>query len=430
MNLRTLAKQTAMLSGTHFLVRVMGFGLRIWLSRSLGAQAMGLVELAQSAQMLLITPVTSGLPAAMSRMCAQAGGAKRVRIARVGAALALAVSLPLALVGFALREPIALWLGDVRTMPALLFCLPCIPVLGLSCALNGYYYGCGKPLPPALSEIVEQVVRLLLCIRLVHGLRGWPMTLRAAIPAAASLMGETAGLLLMLLLASRALLFACGAGSRRAILSELLALSLPLTGMRLFSSLMRTVSTTLLPQMLMRSGLPRTEALTQLGMFSGMLMPVLMLPSFVTCSLSMVCAPELARRQAAGRPYRHLMQRILVLTLAVGLIAMAVVFAAAPLFADTLYRQAELRPLIRGSCALVPVMALTHVAGGLMNGLGLQKKSLSITLKTNVLSTLLMIVLAAQPGLGLRGAILAMGAGQLLTLALSLRALTPSSKQR
>ena len=54
---KTLIQKTLFLSASHFAVRSVGFLLRLWLSRELGAQTMGLVELAQSAQMLLITPV-------------------------------------------------------------------------------------------------------------------------------------------------------------------------------------------------------------------------------------------------------------------------------------------------------------------------------------------------------------------------------------
>ena len=67
---KTLIQKTLFLSASHFAVRSAGFLLRLWLSRELGAQTMGLVELAQSAQMLLITPVVTGLPVAVSRMCA------------------------------------------------------------------------------------------------------------------------------------------------------------------------------------------------------------------------------------------------------------------------------------------------------------------------------------------------------------------------
>ena len=99
------------------------------------------------------------------------------------------------------------------------------------------------------------------------------------------------------------------------------------------------------------------------------------------------------------------------------------VWLFAPLIADTLYRQAELLPLLRRCCVLVPVMALSQVVSGLMNGLGLQGTSLRIALFANLLSVLLMYALAAQPTLQLWGAVIAMAAAQALTLALSLRAL-------
>ena len=85
---KTLVQKTLFLSASHFVVRSIGFLLRLWLSRDLGAQAMGLVELAQSAQMLLITPVVTGLPAAVSRLCAKAEGRERARVVRCALLLA------------------------------------------------------------------------------------------------------------------------------------------------------------------------------------------------------------------------------------------------------------------------------------------------------------------------------------------------------
>lgn len=428
MKMRTLVYQTMFLSASHFFVRVIGFILRIWLSRELGALAIGLVELAQSAQMLLITPVISGLPAATSRMCAKADGKKQVRVLRCSVMLSLLVSIPLTMLAFALRTPLSLWLGDIRTLPALLIYLPCIPVLGVSCALNGYYYGAGKPVPPALSEILEQIIRFFLTLRLVSALRGWPVILRAAVPAFASLAGETTALVFMLLLAGKALFFAPAEGSRRSVIREIVALALPLTGMKLVSSLMRTVQSVLIPVQLQASGLTASEALSRLGMMNGMMMPVLMLPSFVTCSLGMVAAPELTRRQAQGYPQKQLIRRVLLATLGVGLAAMAAVFLLAPVFSSKLYRQAELLPLLRRCCALIPVMSLCQVISSLMNGLGLQSTSLRISIGVNLVSTLLMYALTALPSLRLWGVILSMAAAQALTLCLSLRALLQAIK--
>ena len=427
MSRHKLARQTALLSGTHFIVRLMGFVLRIWLSRELGAQAMGLVELAQSAQMLLISPVVSGLPAAVSRLSAQRSRGGALRVARCGVRLSLLFSLPLMLAAFLLREPLARWMGDIRTLPALLCFLPCIPLLGVSCALNGYFYGTDRPLPPALSELVEQAVRVLLCLRLVPMMRTWPTTLRAAIPAAATLAGETAGLVLMLAalllcVLRRARIDIPGA-QKPGVYRALLSLALPLTGVRLVSSLMHTVNAALIPARLQVSGLAAQEALSRFGMLHGMALPVLLAPSFITGSLSMVTAPELARRQAGGKPLRALVRRVLLSTLCIGLPAMAAVWLLAPVVAGTLYRQAELLPLLRLTCPLVPVMALAQVCAGLMNGLGLQRKSLRISLAANLTALLTTYVLAAQPALRLTGAAIGMAAGHLVSMTLSLRAL-------
>ncbi|MBP3656428.1 MAG: oligosaccharide flippase family protein [Clostridia bacterium] len=417
-----MIRQTLFLSVSHFAVRAAGFLIRIWLSRELGAQAMGIVELAQSAQMLLITPVVSGLPASISRMCAQSSEDRQRRILRCGVALSLAVSVPLMIAAFCLRVPLANWLGSLKTLPSLVIYLPCIPILGVSCALNGYYYGTGRPVPPALSELLEQGVRLLLCMRLIPALRGWPVTLRAAVPALGLLCGEAAGLALMLIAAAGLFLpMRRGpAGERRSILREMLALSLPLTGMRLVSALMRTANSVLIPLRLTVSGLPHGEAVSLLGMMNGMLMPILTLPSFVTCSLSTIASPELARRQAAGAPLRRLSLKILVFTLLVSMPVTMAVRLLSPVIAHRLYRQAELLPLLNTCCPLIIVLALGHVSSSMLSGLGLQSQSLRISLAAGMLSLMTSYALAANPSVRLWGAIAGMAAGQLLTLAMNL----------
>ena len=137
----------------------------------------------------------------------------------------------------------------------------------------------------------------------------------------------------------------------------------------------------------------------------------------------MVCAPEMTRRQAQGQPLRRLCLRALGVALGVGLCAMAGVCLFAPFIAETVYRQAELLPLLRRCCALIPVFALSQVVGGLLNGLGLQSAVLRITLLCGVTGVVLNYLLVAQPALRLWGALIALAATQLLALLLSARTL-------
>ena len=86
--------------------------------------------------------------------------------------------------------------------------------------------------------------------------------------------------------------------------------------------------------------------------------------------------------------------------------------------------RAALLPLLRGSCALIPIIATTHVCGGIMNALGLQGASLKISLASGLLGVLTVQFLV--PVIGLWGAVVSLGAVQGLTLLLSLLVLRRS----
>ena len=194
--------------------------------------------------------------------------------------------------------------------------------------------------------------------------------------------------------------------------------------MRLVSALMQTVNASLIPARLRLFGFSAEQAMASLGIFHGMLKPVLMLPSFIVCSLSMAASPELTRMQAEGKPLACLSRRMLAATLLVGCGAMAGVFVFAPLIAHVFYKQAALLPLLRAACPLVPVMAMNHVCGGMMNALGLQKTSLKISLASSLMAVTAVYCLI--PKIALWGAVVSLAAAQGLTLFFSLRALRRS----
>lgn len=138
----------------------------------------------------------------------------------------------------------------------------------------------------------------------------------------------------------------------------------------------------------------------------------------------MAAAPELTKRQTDGQPLCTLSTRMILASLAIGAAASAGVWLFAPLIANFFFRQAALLPLLRGSCALIPIIATTHVCGGIMNALGLQGASLKISLASGLLGVLTVQFLV--PVIGLWGAVVSLGAVQGLTLLLSLLVLRRS----
>lgn len=406
-------RQTVFLTGINAVVRAMGLALRVVLSRLMGAEIMGIAELAQSVHMLAITPLTSGLPMAISRMTARAKEVDRQRPLLAGLWLARAASAVLIPALLLLSPVIARRMGDVRVLPSLWFTAPCILILGYSAAFNGYCYGLERSGVPAMSELIEQGARLLLSLGLLMWLNRLTAPWLAAIPVAATMLAEIIGLLFVLLCLRIPISGLSGAREWR---RPVLRLAAPATLSRLVQTLLRSLTAILIPIRLQLSGLSPAESTARLGMLNGMVMPILMLPCVFTSALSMVALPRIAKAEDDPRELRRLLILCAASCIPVALLCAALVYAASPVFANRIYRMAELTALFRAGAPLTALFAASHLAGAVVTALGQQRRSMYGTLAVSGTVLALTCALAARPELQLHGVIAAQGAGQALSI--------------
>jgi len=273
-------KQTLFLTAVNGVVRALGLLMRVFLSRMLGAEIMGIMELAQSVHMVVITPLTSGLPSAISRLTAKSLPQNRLSPLHSGlwiARVSSAVLIPLMWIG---ALPISRLMGDVRVLPSLWFSAPCILILGYSAAYNGYCYGADLGTVPAISELIEQISRFTFTLLFLHLFQHFTPAWAAAVPTAATMLAEIIGLVYVI--HTLHLPNPAPEGSYRQNLRSVSRLAFPTTVSRLLQTALRSLTAILIPVQLQRSGLSTAEATMRLGMLNGMVMPVLMLPCIFT----------------------------------------------------------------------------------------------------------------------------------------------------
>lgn len=415
MGRQSVKRQAAVLACANGAVRALGFLLHVALGRLLGPEALGVFELAHSAHMLAVTPVTAGLPTAVSRLTARRGDGAALA---AGRRLAMRAGVALLLLWLALSPWIAGLLGDPRTLPTLWVCAPCVLFSGLGAVYHGFCYGQGRAWPPAWATLTEQAVRFLLCALLL--IPGLTVAGRAAVPGAAEVLGEAAalGLLLWLLRGSLPGRLPRNKGLER----DLLLLSLPLTGTRLIQTASRALMAGLLPRRLVAAGMPPTQATAAVGMLHGMVLPVLFLPGILTAAIGMAGIPALARRE--GRALRRMAGQLFLASLGCGLLGWAGLHGLAGFLADRVYGQPALGGLFHAAAPLTLLFALGQAAATLLGGLGQQKKTLLPTLAGTALMLLLTHRWAASP-LGLYGAINAMLVSRAVTVLWELAAALP-----
>ena len=408
----TLRRQALILAAGNGVTRAMGFVLRLLTARWMGAEALGVMELAGTAGMLALTPLAAGLPSAMSRLTARRPAADQPEVLRAGLALARRAALFLTL-GLVLLSPALSWLmDDVRALPAMLAAAPSVPLLGLCCVYTGYCYGRQDTLHPALNECAEQSVRFALAAGLLLTLGGRSVGLTAALPALA----ESAAALASLLLFRRFIpALPSRARPSQALTRQLFRLAAPSTLSRLCGSGVRMLGAVLLPVCLRRSGLSSGAATAQYGLLNGMAMPLLMLPGVVTGALCMVATPAVSRTEGTGR-LLGTMTRLTLSALFIGLAASAGLLLLAEPIGTVLYHQSALAPLVRFLSPLTVLFALHQVEAGMIAGLGLQRRSLTGAVLSGCIHLGLTACLTPLPAWRIFGAALAMIASHLFSV--------------
>lgn len=421
----SLKRQALVLTAANAYTRALGFVLRLMTARLMGAEAMGVMELASSAFMLAVTPVTAGIPSAMSRLTARAGTAQGA-VLRAGLSLVKRLALGAMAALLLFSWPLAWLLGDMRTLPSLLTSVPLLALLGSCAVYSGWFCGLGDAQTPALNECAEQTVRCALAVLLLWRCTHLSTAWTAALPNLAEI---AAGVAVWWLFRSKTPALTTHRPDA-ALRRELFRLTAPTTAARLCQTALRTLNAVLLPVCLRRSGLSQGAATAQFGLLNGMAMPLLMLPGIVTGAICTVATPAVSRQEGDEKRLRRTMRQLLLSAAAVGAAASAGLFAGAEVIARRLYGEAALAPLLRLMAPASLLMAVQQVQFGLITGLGRQNRALKGTVAASFLNLALTALLCPIPQIRLYGAGLASLAGTALRVGWNALVLRQARRER
>lgn len=149
-----------LLSIAGVLTRIIGFFYRIFLSRLIGAEGLGIYQLLTPVTALGFAITCAGIQTAISRFVSMEMGRKNPAGAKCYLYIGLVISLFLsAITGFLIRHfavPLStVWLGDERCAPLLrVLAFSFVPSCIHAC-INGYYYGLKKTAVPSLCQLAN-----------------------------------------------------------------------------------------------------------------------------------------------------------------------------------------------------------------------------------------------------------------------------------
>ncbi len=311
-----LIKGTLILTVAGLLSRVFGFILRIFLSRYLGAEGIGIVQLATPLYIMGVVISSYGIQTAISRFvsAARAGhNRERLQILKVGLVLALSLSFIYSFFLHQYAESLSVFILKERSCAPLLKAAAfCTPLETLHLCINGYYYGLKKTGVPAFSQLIEQSFRIFAIFLLFSITRQKGIAFSPLHAILSNLLGDIASVLFTL----TALTFhkktpkeeTQSLPSFFSTVRRINTIALPLTVSQTITHVFHGAETVLIPTMLRSFGYDNHTALSMYGILTGMALPLILFPSTLTNSFAVLLLPTIS--EAYSQNNREIINRI------------------------------------------------------------------------------------------------------------------------
>lgn len=416
---------TLLLTSTGFICRILGFFYRIFMSRTIGAEGLGIYNMVHPIFSICFAVCAGSIQTALSQYVA-ANQTRGRAVFRTGLVIAMGMSFLLAWViygnaGF-LAEKLLL---EPRCAPYLPVMAVSVPFAALHACINGYYYGMQKARVPAFSQVAEQVIRMgaVFLIASIWLESGRQITVSLAVYG--HLIGEMASAVFTVFCLG--FFPPCKDGDSRrapaiplsfgATAAPLMALALPLMGNRLILNVLGSAEAIWIPNKLMSSGLTNSEALSVYGVLTSMALPFILFPSAITNSMAVLLLPTVAEAQADGNEARisSMISMSLRYSCYMGVLCIGIFTIFGNQLGVSVFHDQNAGTYITILSWLCPFMYLATTMGSILNGLG----RTSSTFFQNVFAMVIRLafVLFAIPRYGILGYLWGMLVSE-LTLAL------------
>ena len=325
-----LLLSTIILFISNFIVRVLGFLYKIFLSKVIGETGLGIYHIIFNFLMICLALTTTGIPTALSCLVAKRKAlndkytTNTLFISTLYVAFFISFAISLGISFSSNFLSLKLLKNENLNLFVLSIC-PAIVIITISNIIRSYFYGIKKVTIPALGQILEQVSKILFVFLLCMYIKDRAFTCYIALLGIS--IGEATNVLFMTIY-----LYKDNDLSNKYTINikdfynssiETLKMSIPITCNRMSNVLLQSISSMMVPSRLVLSGVAYTKALSMYGIMSGMVMPFVFLPFTVGSALVVNLIPSISQEMALNK-YNNVLKKInysLLLTTGVGILS-------------------------------------------------------------------------------------------------------------
>lgn len=276
------------------ITKILGFAIKIVLTRKIGIIGMGLYSMIMPTFMLLLSISGMGLPTALNVLIASDKyNNKNLMITALFISLIIDILIFFILFIFG-NFIVANLLHDQRLLYPLLSISFVLPFISISSLFRTYFYAKERMFPHVISNVLEDVIKLLI---IIFGINHFAHSLESTITfiILSNIVCEFSSIIIFLICFPKFKIFKQDLKFNRNNLKAIFKIAIPTTLSRLVGTISYFLEPIILTTILIKLGYDNNYIIKEYGIINGFVLPIIMLPSFFTNAISQALMPIVSK---------------------------------------------------------------------------------------------------------------------------------------
>ena len=294
-------KSTFILVIGGFITKIISMFIKIVMTRMLGTRGIGMYMLISPTFMLLISLASLGLPVAISKLVAE-DTRNNKNLVFLCFPITLIINMIIIIILLFFGDYIASNLLHEERVKYALICIGFVlPFISISSILRGYFFGKQKMIPHVISNVTEDIVRLIVIFFGIPIFLSKGISYALAFVVLSNIISELSSIFVLFFFLPRSFKISkSDFAFSKSNVRDVIGISLPTTGSRLIGNIGYFFEPIILTFFLLRSGYSNDFIINEYGIINGYVMPLVLLPSFFTLAISQALIPVISYNYSHG----------------------------------------------------------------------------------------------------------------------------------
>ena len=386
-------KSTLLLIFGGFITKILGMLIRIVMTRYIGIEGIGLYMLIMPTFSLFIGLCQFGLPIAVTKIVSE-NKSNNKNIILISIILSLIIDVILMLIIIISSKFISInLLNDYRTYYPLIAISIVLPFISISSIIRAYFFGKQKIFPHVFSNIIEDIVRLIIIIIGVPIFLTKGIIYTVCFLVLSNIISELTSIFILYLFLPNKISINKNDFDFKNI-RKITNISLPTVSTRLIGNIGYFFEPIIITNVLLYIGYSNNFIVKEYGIISGYVIPLLTIPSFFTNAISSSLLPVISNDRSNGKNINKRIKQGLIFSLLIGIPSTIILMVFPKELLNLIYNTDLGINYIR---FLAPLFLLLYIQGPLtsiLQAINLSKKAMFGSLIGILIRTILLFVLS------------------------------------